>query len=160
MKHISFLFFVFVLSSLTYSGPVFEEYKKVEKEKRLRKNTPAKQKAQLKKTLLISLKAAMLKFFDYPDYDEISENDFIYELVKGDTFTYYVKYKTFLGYFIYVNDPSQYFLTPIEVRFISKPGTKLVRRENIIEEGVEERKMPAKTSQNLPATEDSPQTKQ
>ena len=89
---------------------------------------------------------AMLKFFDYPGYNEITISDFTYESIEEAKFTYYIKYKTFLGYFVYANDPGQYFLTPIEVKFISKPGTKLVRKNSIIEEGLEKKKEAAKNN--------------
>ena len=140
MKHIFLLFLIFAFTSLVHSGPIFEEYKKIEADKRLHKNSPEKLKAQLEKTLLGSLKITMLKFFDYPDYEDIGSADFAYESIGEARFTYYVKYKTFLGYFIYANDPSQYFLTPIKVKFTNKPGTKLARRDTIIEEGIDQQK--------------------
>ena len=146
MKNFFILLFISGLASAVYSGPIFEEYTQIEREKRIEKNNNIKQKNQLKKTLLSSLKLTMLKFFDYPEHEKISIADFSYETTEEAKLTYYVKYKDYLGYFVYNNDPGQYFLTPVEVKFVSKPGVKIAPRSSIIEEGLDKQKTVSKTN--------------
>ena len=144
MKKLFSLFLVSGLASIVHSGPISEEYKQIERDRRIEKNSQVTKKGQLQKTLLSSLKLAMLKFFDYSDYNKIKTTDFSYEAVEGDKLTYYVKYKAYLGYFVYNSDPSRYFLTPVKVKFTSKPGVEIIRRSTIIEEGSDKPKSVSK----------------
>ena len=122
MKYITVfcLSLFFVLTNL-YSGPIYEEFKKLERQhaqpdiQRAKKN--------LETNLLISLRRALELYYDYKPEKKLSTADIKYEAAEKEKFTYYVKYKNFIAYFTFIGDPSSKPQYPIQEKVIKRTST-------------------------------------
>jgi len=119
----------FCIGTFAESG-IISEYKKIMQKKAEAKTSPEKLKAQLEKTLTKSLQNAMFRYHNYRDYLEIVTKDFKYEKSKEDDYTYYIKFKNYIGFFSFRNDPKQYFTYPRRQKLIILPGTKPIKSKN------------------------------
>lgn len=106
-------------SSLS-AGPIKNEYYKVVDQKKNAKDTPEKRKAQLEETLVYAMRMAMHRLFNDPDASKITVKDFQYERSDLNPYMYYIKYKNYIGYFIFPNNPEYYLLIPAEQKFLDK----------------------------------------
>ena len=121
VQFLSVIFIILLWSTNLFSGPIYDAYKKIEEQINKEKNGAIDKKKQLEETLLKSLKAALVKSYNYADYDGIALPEMQYEMAEGIENAYFVKYKDFLAYFSYSQDPRLYFMFPLEQKVIIDP---------------------------------------
>ncbi|MCS6983897.1 MAG: hypothetical protein NZM25_02065 [Leptospiraceae bacterium] len=118
--------FVFglLLTTTLLAGPIEDEYNRTRDEiEKLRDNAQLR-KEQLEKTLSRSLQRALLRYFNDPDYQKAELKEGNYERSEIDPYTYYYKYKDYVGYFTYSVDPEKYLAVPIAEKILQKPTAK------------------------------------
>lgn len=123
---LSFLLSLFVVSSL-FAGPLRDEYyetrSKIEESGGL--NDKDGRKKQLEETLTRSLRLVMLRKYQYPEYDKITAGDFEYEKSEINDYTYFIKFKEYIGYFSFSSDPAEYYSMPRDYRLYEKPSASI-----------------------------------
>ncbi|RME93476.1 MAG: hypothetical protein D6767_00890 [Candidatus Hydrogenedentota bacterium] len=120
MKKVTTAILLLGLISTISAGPIKDEYYKVENTLRNLKDTPEKRKAQLERTLVYSVRMAMKRLFNDQDWNKITIKDFQYERSDLNPHMYYIKYKTYIGYFVFPNSPEYYLVLPSEQKFLDK----------------------------------------
>ena len=157
---ILFAFFTAFFSVALPAGPIADEYKQTEQEIMQAGSDPTKQTRQLKETLLESMRAALVRSYNYLNHKDISAADITYEPAEGSDeyakYTYYVKYSEFLGYFVFSQDPRLYFVYPAQQNVIVKPGFDVPRFQLVVDDWGD---LPQESSRNEENKEEAtPQT--
>lgn len=118
-----FLLLAMGISSLA-AGPLRDEYYQVRKEVNDAENSGDQEarKTQLEETLTRSLRLVMLRRYQYSDYDKIKPGDFEYEESEINKYTYFIKFKGYVGYFSFSSDPAEYYSMPKDYRMYQKPS--------------------------------------
>lgn len=124
MRKLALLALAYFVSIPVYSGPIEDEYNRTRDEIEKLKDNPQLRKEQLEKTLTRSLQRALLRYFNYPEYDKAELKEGSYERSEIDPYTYYYKYKDFVGYFTYSVDPEKYLAVPVSEKILQKPTGK------------------------------------
>lgn len=113
---------LFVFTASVMAGPIEDEYNKTVDDLANAENTPENRKAQLEKTLNAALVRGLVRYHTAADAKDAKISD--YEKSEADPFTIFFRYKDFIGFFRYQNDPEKYFSFPVEERIIKKPQKK------------------------------------
>ncbi len=138
VQFLSVIFIILLWSTNLFSGPIYDAYKKIEEKIDKEKDGAIDKKKQLEETLLKSLKSALVKSYHYADYDGIALPEMQYEIAEGIENAYYVKYKDFLAYFSYSQDPRLYYMFPLEQKVIIDPKIDISKFKIKIDDWAEE----------------------
>ena len=123
-KYVSLVFIFFILTIIWVpalpAGPLQDKFKVLEEKENNANPDPALRQTQLKSTLTKSMRIGLVSYFSYAKYADVTSKDITYEMVVNDKFAYYVKYKQFIGYFIYSQDPALYYVSPFKQKFLTE----------------------------------------
>jgi len=126
-KKLTTLLIFLITTGMVFSGPLHQEYEKTKKEIKEKKDTPEMRKAQLETTLLINLQRTLNRYFRYSDYKKIKTTDFKYEKAdyiaiskENREYIYYIKYKSFIGKFIFPVNPETNLTYPSQEKILKK----------------------------------------
>lgn len=133
MKNIINSTLLILMPCLIWAGPIEDEYFQVREQIEASADTPKQRKEQLEETLEKSLQRALLRHYDYANWEQIKITTDNYEQSRHDLFTYYVKYEDFVGFFSFQNNPELYLCYPREEKILKK-----LSAERIAETGVSE----------------------
>ncbi len=134
MKKISIIISFVLAVGFTFAGPIKDEFFKTVNDIEKLEETEEARKKQIQETIELSLKRALLRYYNYREFDKIKVTDSNYEQSDMDKYTYYIKYEQFIGYFSYSNDPGKYFSYPRDERILIKPEAKDEYYDKILKE--------------------------
>ncbi len=124
MNKITVIVTALTLASAIFAGPIEDEYNRTRDEIEKMRETPEMKKEQLQRTLNRSLQRALLRYYNLPDYDKAELAEGSYERSEVDPYTFYYKYKDYVGYFTYSVDPEKYLAVPVSEKILLKPSAK------------------------------------
>gem|GEM_PF-1417506 len=124
MKKITIIISFITAAGFAFAGPIKDEFFKTVNDIEKLEETEEARKKQLAETIELSLKRALLRYYNYRETDKIKITDSNYEQSDMDKYTYYIKFEQFIGYFSYANDPGKYFSYPRNERILIKPEAK------------------------------------
>lgn len=139
MKKYTIIIASLLFAGVIFAGPIKDEFFKTVHDIEKLDSTEEARKKQLQSTIELSLKRALLRYYNYPEHSKIKVTEDNYEQSDMDKFTYYIKYEQFIGYFSYSNDPAKYFSNPRDERILIKPDKKDEYYERMLKEMNESR---------------------
>ena len=134
IKILSFILFFSAFQLSSFAGPIYDAYKKIEQQIFSMDDDPVKKSQQLRDTLLKSLKSALVKFYNYQNYEDVVASEMTYELAQETKNAYYVKYKNFFAYFTYRQDPKLYYVSALEQKIVTNPEVDIPRFEVVVDD--------------------------
>ncbi|MDH5717878.1 MAG: hypothetical protein OEZ22_09595 [Spirochaetia bacterium] len=126
------------------AGQIEDTFNNLVEKERLNIVPEDKKKNQLEQTLLVSLKRAVLNYYQDPDYENIKVSDFKYEKASDDNFTYYVQYKNYYAYFSFSISPELYLTYPLKYKIVQNDESKKSKKQ----EQKQEQKQNSKQEKN------------
>ncbi len=130
------LIVIFVLFSSTgiFAGEVYEQFKETQKEIDALHSVEKKEQENLHTSLLSAFKSKLVSYYKYKDAHKMTMQEIQFEKSEDNDFTYYIKYKDFVGYFKFPNNPKENLSIPIQEKILLKPGVTFEKFRSLLKE--------------------------
>jgi hypothetical protein len=126
MKNI-FLTCIFLLSGVIYAGAIKDKFLEVNDKIDKAQLSEDEKNKTLQENVSRALKMTLLQQYNLCGYEKAQIGKDGYEVSELNPSMVYVRYQTFVGYYLYASNPSFYLQYPADSRILLEPGSKIVR---------------------------------